>query len=483
MSTGPSTPHDVDAAMSAARESFERRELHSPTARRALLSAAAESLEHAGDELVATAAAETALGEERLGNELGRTTGQLRLFADEVDEGSWLDAHIDVAPVDIRVMNVPVGPVVVFAASNFPLAFSVAGGDTASAFAAGCPVVVKAHPAHPRTSRIAADALHSAVAACNLSPAVFNMLTGGGDVGSALVDHPATAAVGFTGSLAAGRSLFNRAAARPVPIPVYAEMGSTNPVFVLPGAARARREEIATALSHSVTLGIGQFCTNPGLVFGVDLRPFAVDLAERLGEIDAATMLSPTIGARYQAGVEALLAVDGVELLAGSAGPGTPVCSLTTTDVFAATAELSEEVFGPSTLVVSCADPAELLRVAHDLPGQLTATIHGQLDDPDDVALARQLYDILTDKVGRIVWNGVPTGVAVTHAMQHGGPYPATTDSRSTSVGTAAMRRFLRPVSFQEAPPELLPEPLRDENPSQLLRRIGGTWGRSNLDR
>jgi NADP-dependent aldehyde dehydrogenase len=470
----------VDDLMGTARAVFAQRVLHPPEARAALLRGSADALEAIGDDLVATAAAETSLTEERLRGELARTTGQLRLFADEVDEGSWLDARLDTGP-DVRCMNVPIGPVVVFAASNFPLAFSVPGGDTASALAAGCPVVVKTHPAHPRTGALASEALHAAVEACALPAGVFQVASGGIDVGTALVDHPATAAVAFTGSLAAGRALFDRAAARPTPIPVFAEMGSINPVFVLPGALRNRADDIASGLAQSVTLGVGQFCTNPGVTVGIDLDDFAGVLAARLGDVPAGTMLYPGIGERYAAGIGVLDRTDGVELLTGSAHAGTPVCAVTTAAVFDDHGELAAEVFGPSTLVVSCRDAAEMLQIANRLGGQLTATVHGDIDDPGDVELARRLFDVLADGVGRIIWNGFPTGVAVTHAMQHGGPYPASTDSRSTSVGTAAMRRFLRPVSYQGAPAALLPEPLADENPSGRQRRINGEWSRQPL--
>ena len=473
----------VDEVLGAARVAFESRALDAPKVRAALLRACAEALEEVGDELVAAAAEETALTPERLGGELDRTTGQLRLFADEVDEGSWIEARLDTAAGDVRSMNVPLGPIVVFAASNFPFAFSVPGGDTASALAAGCPVVVKAHPAHPRTSELTAGALHRAVASCALSADVFQVVFGDLDVGTALVDHPAAAAVAFTGSLAGGRAIFDRAAARAVPIPVYAEMGSVNPVFVLPGALRRRGGEIASGLAKSVTLGVGQFCTNPGVTIGLGLDEFAGELAGLLGDAPAGTMLYPGIGDRYVAGIGDLDSTHGVELLAGEAAPGTPVCALTTAAVFIANSNLATEVFGPSTLVVSCADQAEMLQAARQLPGQLTATIHSDGDDAQDVELARLLVDVLVDKVGRIVWNGFPTGVAVTHAMQHGGPYPASTDSRTTSVGTAAMRRFLRPVSFQGMPAAVLPEPLSDDNPSGRLRRIDGEWSRESLRR
>ena len=473
----------VDEVLGAAQAAFDERALHPPARRTALLRASAEALEAVGDELIATAAEETALTEERLGGELTRTTGQLRLFADEVDEGSWIESRVDTDTADVRTMNVPLGPVVVFAASNFPLAFSVPGGDTASALAAGCPVVVKAHPAHPRTSELAAAALQTAVQRCALPAGVVQVVFGDIDMGIALVDHPATAAVAFTGSLAGGRAVFDRAAARPQPIPVYAEMGSVNPVFVLPGALRARGDEIASGLAKSVTIGVGQFCTNPGVVVGLDVDEFAGALAIRLGDVPPRTMLYPGIGERYAAAVGDLAHTAGVALLTGEPTAGTPVCAKTTAAVFVANDDLAGEVFGPSTLVVSCADPAEMLDIAHHLPGQLTATIHGEIEDPGDVELAGRLVDALTDKVGRIVWNGFPTGVAVTHAMQHGGPYPASTDSRTTSVGPAAMRRFLRPVSFQGLPAGLLPEPLQDENPSGRLRRLDGEWSRESLRR
>jgi NADP-dependent aldehyde dehydrogenase len=415
------------------------------------------------------------------------------MFGNLVREGSWVDARIDRAmpertPLprpDIRRMLMPIGPVAVFGASNFPLAFSVAGGDTASALAAGCPVVVKAHPAHPATSEYAARAVVAAVTAAGMPPGVFSLLhSTRHDIARALVQHPLTKAVGFTGSLKAGRALFDAAAARPDPIPVYAEMGSVNPVFLLPGALAARAEAIADGLTSSVTLGVGQFCTSPGLVFvsgDAGFDRFARRMVDLMRDVPPGTMLSPGIFAAYEAGVDRLSALAGTYTVRSSAvctSPSQARASLfqTTADIFLQHPELGEEVFGPSTVVVRCGTPAEMEAVARRLDGQLTATLHGT---PADFAEHASLVSILAEKAGRLICNGFPTGVEVCASMHHGGPYPATTDARSTSVGTAAIYRFARPVAYQNFPESSLPVELRDANPRAIWRLVDGELTRA----
>jgi alpha-ketoglutaric semialdehyde dehydrogenase len=408
------------------------------------------------------------------------------MFASLVREGSWVDARIDRAlpgrtppKPDIRRMLVPIGPVAVFGASNFPLAFSVAGGDTASALAAGCPVVVKAHPAHPATSEIAARAIIAAADALGIPSGVFSLLhSTRNDVARALVQHPLVKAVGFTGSLHAGRALFDAAASRPEPIPVYAEMGSVNPVFVLPGALAERAASIAEGMKDSVTLGVGQFCTNPGLTIGVgDPRfdTFVQQLDALMRTAPSGTMLTMSICRSYEAGVLRLGGIDGVATTRSSARAqepqALPALFVTEAEVLLRHRDIGEEVFGPSTVVVRCGSREELEAVARQLDGQLTATIHGT---PDDLVEYVSLVSILEQKAGRLIVNGFPTGVEVCPSMQHGGPYPATTDSRSTSVGTAAINRFARPVAYQNFPQSLLPADLRDANPHGIWRLVDG---------
>ena len=478
----------VDAALEAAERAAHEYRRTSPAQRAAFLDRIAEEIERVGD-LLDVAHAETALPPARLAGERARTTGQLRLFADLVREGSWVEARIDRAlpdrtPLpkpDVRRMLIPIGPVAVFGASNFPLAFSVAGGDTASALAAGCPVVVKAHPAHPATSELAGRAVTRAAAAAGMPPGVFSLIQSSrNDVALALVRHRHTAAVGFTGSLRAGRALFDAAAQRPDPIPVYAEMGSVNPVFLLPGALAERAEAIAEGLATSVTLGVGQFCTNPGVVVGVAtvaFNRFVQRLEELIRRAQPGTMLYPALLESYEAGVRRLSAVAGTTTVRSSAGGATQEsCALpsmfdTTAQTFLRHQELAEEVFGPSTVVVRCGSREEVEAVARSLEGQLTATVHGT---PADLVEHAWLVPILEDKAGRLVVNGFPTGVEVCASMQHGGPYPATTDSRTTSVGTAAIHRFARPVAYQNFPQPSLPPELQDANPRGIWRWVDG---------
>ncbi len=480
---------ELESAMSAAAAAFADYRARSGAERAKFLEAIATEIEALGDALLQRAVAETGLPLARITGERGRTCGQLRLFAQLVREGSWVDARIDPAlpdrqPLprpDLRRMSIPVGPVVVFGSSNFPLAFSVAGGDTASAFAAGCSVVVKAHRAHPGTSELVAGAISRAVAACGLPAGLFSLIHGGGStVGIAMVKHPATAAVGFTGSHVAGRALFDAAAARPHPIPVFAEMSSINPVFLLGGALRERAPALAQGLLGSFTLGVGQFCTKPGLVFvprGADADAFVQKLADATLAAPCGTMLTAGIREAFLENRGKITAVSNVTALAPGKGgdanrtEAQPAVATTTAKNFLAHPALATEAFGPFTLVIVADDAAEIAACAAALEGQLTATLHGT---PADLASARDLIAVLEQKAGRIVVNGFPTGVEVCPAMNHGGPYPATTDVRFTSVGTAAIHRFVRPVCYQGLADELLPPALQNANPLGLLRLVNG---------
>ncbi|WP_085695089.1 MULTISPECIES: aldehyde dehydrogenase (NADP(+)) [unclassified Pseudomonas] len=460
-----------------------------PVERRAeFLDTIALEIEALGDALIDRAMAETGLPRPRLLGERGRTCQQLRLFARTVRAGEWLDVRIDpVQPqrqplprADLRQRQVPVGPVAVFGASNFPLAFSVAGGDTASALAAGCPVVVKAHGAHPGTSELVGRAVARAVKACGLPEGVFSLLYGSGpEVGIALVSDPRIKAVGFTGSRSGGLALCQAAQARPEPIPVYAEMSSINPVLLFPAALRNRGEALAQGFVASLTLGAGQFCTNPGLVIalkGPALDAFVASAAEHLQRSAAQTMLTPGIFSAFEASVNALAEHPHARIAAvgqRATGPNQGQAHLFVTDAadFLADRRLQAEAFGAASLVVQCEDFDEIRRVTEHLEGQLTATLH--LDD-DDLDQARALLPTLERKAGRLLVNGWPTGVEVCDAMVHGGPFPATSDPRSTSVGTAAIQRFLRPVCYQDFPDALLPQALRQANPLGLRRLLDG---------
>lgn len=432
---------------------------------------------------------ETGLPRARLEGERGRTCNQLRLFAGVVRDGSHLDARIDEAlpnrtPLprsDLRYRLIPLGPVAVFCASNFPLAFSVAGGDTASALAAGAPVVVKAHSAHPGTSELVGRAVQQAVQACGLPPGVFSLLYGAGNgIGTALVANPHIRAVGFTGSRRGGMALMQVAQNRPEPIPVYAEMSSINPVYLLPGALATRGEAIADAFVAAQQLGAGQFCTSPGLIVALDgeaLEAFLVRAAGRIETSPCQTMLTPGIHQAFEQGIAALEARPAVTTLARAQSaeghnqcrPGLFVAQAAD---FLADARLAAEIFGASTLVLRCRDADEMLQLTRALEGQLTAAIH-QVEGEDD-SLARALVDALELKVGRVLFNGFGTGVEVCQAMVHGGPFPATSDSRTTSVGAAAIERFLRPVCYQDVPDSLLPPALQQGNPLGIPRLVNG---------
>jgi len=484
----------ADQYVSAAHDAFKTYRKTTGHERAALLRDIAGEIEALGDVLIETASRESRLPAARITGERGRTVAQLRMFADLLDEGSWVDAHIDTAipdrtPIpkpDIRKMLIPLGPVVVFGASNFPLAFSTAGGDTASALAAGCPVIVKAHPAHPDTSALVALAISRAVGTSGLPAATFQHAVGDIPLGQALVAHPLTRAVGFTGSLHAGKSLFDIASRRKEPIPVFAEMGSVNPTVILPEALRNNARSIATTMAGSITLGVGQFCTNPGLLFAVDspqLDSFIDTLSKAISEVAPAPMLTEGIAGHYNRNLSKLLDARGVELVATASTEkqpnlGTATVAKVSAAHFAANPALADEVFGPFSLLVTCRDQDELLMAIDSLTGQLTASIwatESELTDSSD------LFDALMARVGRLIINGAPTGVEVCPSMHHGGPFPATTDSRFTSVGTDAIKRFLRPLAYQNTPQSMLPAELHDHNPLGILRLVNGSYTREPI--
>lgn len=481
---------DVERAAALATQAFDIYRNTGPAKRAAFLESVADNIIQIGDVLIERAHAETGLPVTRLQGERGRTVGQLRLFAEVVRAGHHLRATIDSAqpqrqPVprpDMRLLKIPLGPVAVFGASNFPLAFSVAGGDTASALAAGAPVIVKAHGAHLGTSELVGRAIQKAVQAHDLPEGVFSLLVGAGStIGQALVAHPAIKAVGFTGSRQGGLALLRIANARHEPIPVYAEMASINPVFLLPAALAQRAEAIGSAFVESLTLGAGQFCTNPGLVIAVkgpDLDRFIASAARALQAKAAQTMLTPGIHGAYCAGVAQVASVEGVRLVAQgetSDRPNTARAALHVAEArrFLESTQLEAEVFGPASVVLVCTDLDEALRVAEHLEGQLTATLHLDAADHDD---ARRLLPVLERKAGRILANGFPTGVEVCHATVHGGPYPSTSNAMYTSVGASAIDRFLRPVCYQDLPDVLRPDALKDANPLQLRRMTDGAF-------
>lgn len=479
---------DVDAACAAADAAFETYSATDRETRAAFLERIADEILAIGDSLIVAAMRESGLPRARLEGERGRTMGQLRLFASVVRAGHWMGLRIDPAlpdraPLprpDLRLRMIPLGPVAVFGASNFPLAFSTAGGDTASALAAGCPVVVKGHPAHPETGALVAAAIARAVAASGLPEGVFQHLVGpGNDLGGALVQDPRITAVGFTGSRGGGLALLKLAQARDVPIPVYAEMSSINPVLLMPEALKARGAALGTAFVGSLTMGAGQFCTNPGLILAIDgdgLDAFVEAAGSGVTGAAAQTMLTTGIRAAYEKGAAALADHASVETVAkGAEGDGCTrggaILFQTTAEAFLADKALGHEVFGAASIIVRCRDEAELKAVLADLEGQLTATLH--MDEADE-AMAGRLLPVLERKVGRILANGWPTGVEVTHAMVHGGPFPATSEGRTTSVGSLAIDRFLRPVSYQNLAQSVLPPELRD-GATGAPRLIDGT--------
>jgi NADP-dependent aldehyde dehydrogenase len=467
----------LDAAVAAAVVLRDR----TPAERARHLHVAADALDAAAGRLLPLAEEESHLPLPRLTGELKRTTFQLRLLADEIASGAFLHATVDHADPgwgmgprpDLRRMLVPLGPVAVWAASNFPFAFSVAGGDTASALAAGCPVVLVAHPGHPRLSEATAEVLVAALEGAGAPTGVFALVEGR-EAGRALITDPRIAAGAFTGSLRGGRTLFDLASARETPIPFYGELGSVNPAFVTASASSARAEAIAEGFAASMTLGAGQFCTKPGLLFVPADSPIPGLVAERLRAAAAAPMLNDRIREGYGQALRSLAAHEVVDVLAGTVDPDTaPAPTLLRTsaaEVLADPRPLTAEVFGPAALVVEYADEEQLLDAVRVLEGQLTATVQGEPDD----AVVPALLALLTERAGRVLWGGWPTGVTVSYAQQHGGPYPATTAIGTTSVGTAAIERFLRPVAYQDLPESLLPEPLQDANPWSVPQRVDG---------
>jgi NADP-dependent aldehyde dehydrogenase len=490
------TPDEVQRAMELAGRAAPGFAALSAEAVIGFLLSIREEILGLGDELIERADQETALGVDRLRGERDRTVNQIKLFADILQEGSWVDARIDTAlpdrkPLprpDIRRMLHPIGPVAVFGASNFPLAFSVAGGDTISAFAARNPVVVKAHPSHPGTSELVGSAIVRAIKAKGLPEGTFSMLHSlGTEASIALVTHPETKAVAFTGSQRAGRALFDAGARRPIPVPVYAEMGSVNPVFVLPRTLKEKGESVAAGLYRSVVLGVGQFCTCPGLVFGLEgdgFRSFVQQVGHMFEQGTPGTMLNAAISQGFASNFKAAAAVAGVSTTVSTQTgdpkrtEGRPGVLVTDADTWIRNENLQQEIFGPATVIVGCDSVADLLRCGEALEGSLTATIHGT---PEELAENRELVNLLSTKAGRLIFNGYPTGVEVGYAMHHGGPYPATTDVKFTSVGATAIYRFARPVCYQGFPEQLLPPELQDANPRGIWRTIDGRITRDPL--
>ncbi len=491
------TPQEVDRAAELARGAADQLRRLPPGSVAAFLERIAEELLTAGDAILERADAETALGKDRLNSERTRTANQLRMFAELVREGSWVDARIDrplpgrrpLPKPDLRRMLVPIGPVAVFCASNFPLAFSVAGGDTASALAAGCPVIVKSHSAHPGTAEMAGEAIRRAAEWTGLPDGVFSLLHGpGAVVGVRLATHPAVRAVAMTGSLAAGRALLEAAASRPVPIPVYAEMGSVNPVVLLPGALRERAEAIAEGLKASATLGCGQFCTKPGIILGLadpDFDRFLAKFCDLMRKFAPASLLHRGILEGFNEGIRALERTPGVTLAARSEAPADAArmqaaahVFVTDAKTFVAQRRMREEVFGPAALVVRCASTEELLGAIRSIDGSLAAAIHA---GEGEIEGNREIMKALESIAGRIVFNGFPTGVEVCASMHHGGPYPATFHPHFTSVGTAAIYRFVRPVCWQNFPESALPAALRDKNKRRTMRLVDGKPTREDI--
>jgi alpha-ketoglutaric semialdehyde dehydrogenase len=490
------TAEEIDRAVRAAADAFAATRHYSARHLADFLDRVADEIEALGEELLQTADFETGLGISRLTGERGRTTGQLRKFGDLLREGSYVEAIIDTAQPDrqpaprptIRRMLIPIGPVAVFSASNFPFAFSVAGGDTASAFAAGCPVIVKAHPGHPATSELFAAAINRAITASNFPPGFFSLLQGTSvEMAQTLIQHPQLEAVGFTGSLRAGRAIFDTAARRPRPIPVYAEMGSVNPNFFLPGAVAAGGETLADQLVASVTLGAGQFCTNPGLVViqdSPDARSFIDAMRQKMEAREPGVLLNANVEQGLAQAVTRTLDHPQVTRLAGAEvidGPGYCFANTvlqTTGAAFRADESLQAEHFGPVTLIVVCESAEEMEAAARILHGSLCASIHA---GDGDLEAASRLADVLREKVGRLIWNGFPTGVEVVYSMQHGGPYPATTAPATTSVGMTAIKRFMRPVAFQDVPDALLPGALQDANPLNIWRIVDNVLTRESI--
>lgn len=482
------TPEEIKETIEKAAKAFEVYRYFSGSRKADFLDAIADEILALDDALIQMTVKESGLPEARVIGERGRTVGQLRLFANLIREGSWVEATLDRAQPDraplpkpdIRKMLVPMGPVVVFAASNFPLAFSTAGGDTASALAAGNPVVVKAHMSHLGTNELVAGAIARAAANTAMPDGVFSSLNGrGSTLGQQLVMHPKVKSVGFTGSFSGGMALYKIAAQREEPIPVFAEMGSVNPVILLPGKLKAEAEKTAKVYAGSITLGAGQFCTNPGLLLGIkgdEMTTFLNILAKEIEAIAPATMLNEGIFKSYQSGKGKVLQQQGVTLIGTGKEQegnhlGTPTVAHVSGQDFLNNPNLHEEVFGPFSLAVTCANKKELLEVMLNVKGQLTATI---MAEPEELSEYKDIVNAAAHVAGRVLFNGVPTGVEVCHAMQHGGPFPSSTDSRFTSVGTDAIKRFVRPLAFQGFPEEALPDELKSHNPLGIWRKIDG---------
>lgn len=475
----------IDEIMNNAWKAFHQFRKCSLEDRANFMHAIATALENSGDELIQVAMKETNLPEARLKNERARTVFQLRSYADACRSGSWLEARIDTAnsaktppKPDIRKMLVPLGPVIVFGASNFPFAYSTAGGDTACAFAAGCPVIVKAHPAHAQTSEMVGQLITKAVEECKLPQAVFAHVHGAStEVGKALVTHPHTKAVGFTGSFLGGKALFDWANQRKEPIPVFAEMGSINPVFLLPEKLKQSTEDIAKQYAASITLGVGQFCTNPGLIIGIEsdeLQSFITALGNEVSHVSPGYMLHPGIAKAYSEKRATALAQQNVSTVAiseteGKENQGVPTIASASGQAFLNNPVLHQEVFGPYSLVIRCQNMAEMIEVTRHLEGQLTATL---MATENDMNSNEVLVEAVQNICGRFILNGVPTGVEVCLSMQHGGPYPATTDSRYTSVGADGIKRFARPIAYQNWPDSLLPAELKNKNPLGIWRTV-----------
>ena len=482
------TSNEIDEAVELASNAFKIYQGISGVKKALFLRTIADEIENLGETLIEVYMSESGLPQGRAMGERGRTVGQLRAFAAHIEEGSWLNATIDTAQperqpmpkVDLRKMNVPLGPIVVFGASNFPLAFSTAGGDTAAALAAGCPVIVKSHPMHAGTGELVASAVIKAAEKTGMPNGVFSNLNSSGiEVGQALVQHPQVKGVGFTGSIRGGRALFDIASQREEPIPVFAEMGSINPVVILPEALKEKAVDWAKTYAGSITLGSGQFCTNPGLLLAIKgdgLNEFAQTLAEEIVKIEPSCMLHPNIVGAYNSNKSKVISQEGIEVLADFEGEskanyGRQIISKVDGATFLANPKLHQEVFGPFSLIVECENKTELEQILSNLEGQLTGTI---IATDSEIEASAGIVSALQNRVGRIIFNGVPTGVEVCPSMQHGGPYPASTDSRFTAVGVDSIQRWVRPFSFQSWPNKLLPEELRNENPLQILRTVNG---------
>ena len=488
------TTEEIGSAVEKAWLAFDSFKQIPGVQRAKFLNSIADEILNLGDELVQTYMAESGLPEPRCIGERGRTVFQLRSFAELLEEGSWVEARIDTAipdrspipKLDLRKMNVPIGPIVVFGASNFPLAYSTAGGDTASALAAGCPVIIKSHPMHAGTSELVASAVIKAAKETGMPEGVFSNLNSSGiEVGIQLVKHPKVKGVGFTGSIRGGRALFDLAAQREEPIPVFAEMGSINPVVLMPEYLSKHAEEAAQTYAGSITLGMGQFCTNPGLILGLkgtDLTRFVQVLGEKIVEIQPASMLHPTIESNFSAGKK-MMTANSVEVVSNYSNEVQPnfarqMVATVSGEKFLENTNLHQEVFGPFSLVVQCDSIDQLRAIIQNLEGQLTGTI---LAEENELSSNPEVVNDLKERVGRIIFNGVPTGVEVCPSMLHGGPYPASTDSRFTAVGTDSIQRWVRPVSFQNWPDTALPAELKNDNPLNIIRKVDNVDTRDKI--